>query len=197
MINLLPGIAKQELFIERLRKKLIWVFLFALVALLVLVVILFGLRAYVTERTTSFGALVLESSAKLESSQLQEVKKTISQTNQELRKIQEVVYEQVAVSPLLDKLALLLPDTVYLTGISLKKQSQDIEEPATGEMKKEFSADVYVTGISATREALFTFKQILDKEMSFKDVYFLPASWVKPNDADFSLELTFFPSNGY
>ena len=61
----------------------------------VLLVILFCLRAYVIERTTSFGALVLENSAKLESSQLQEAKETISQTNYELKKIQSVVDEQV------------------------------------------------------------------------------------------------------
>ena len=193
MINLLPQIAKYELFIEHLRKKLAIVFLFALVAFLILLAILFGLRAYVIERTTSFGALVLENSARLESSQLQQVKATIGQTNQELSRIQRIVDEQVAISPLLTQLSLLLPESIYLTGLSSKKQSQEVEDPATGQMRKEFSLDVYITGISATRETLFAFKQILDKEILFRDVYFLPVSWIKPVDADFSLELTFVP----
>ncbi len=193
MINLLPQIAKYELFIEYLRKKLAIVFLFALVAFLILLAILFGLRAYVIERTTSFGALVLENSARLESSQLQQVKATIGQTNQELSRIQRVVDEQVAISPLLTQLSLLLPESIYLTSVSSKKQSQEVEDPATGQMREEFSLDVYITGVSATRETLFAFKQILDKESLFRDVYFLPASWIKPVGADFSLELTFVP----
>ncbi|MCD6500867.1 hypothetical protein J7K42_02520 [bacterium] len=191
VINLLPPTEKKELEIEKIGKKLSLIFIFLFIFLLVLIFILFSLKIYILFQI-KYSQDVLENKTRaLSSSQFQNFKKIIEKTNQNLSKIKNFYDEQIFLTPLLEKLAVLTPQTIYFTNFSFQKIWHEIEKKETGKKEIEILAAINLSGHAATRDDLFFFKKALEKEGKFKDVYFSPTSWVTPTDIDFSLSFTF------
>ncbi len=77
----------------------------------------------------------------------------------------------------LEKISKLLPSGTYLTNFNLNLPPK----------KEEFWAQISLSGFSESREVLLSFKENLEKEAEFAEVYFPPENWVKPSDINFTV----------
>ena len=181
MINLLPEKEKKELQIEETGRKLSLIFFFLFVFLLVLIFVLLSLKIYILSQV-KYSQDILETKEKsLSSFQFQNFKKIIEKTNQDFSKIRNFYDAQIFLTPILEKLSVLAPQTIYFTNLSFKKIFQETE----------LLTEIHISGYAKNRQDLFSFKKDLEAEKEFEDVYFSPSSWVKPGDIDFSLSFKF------
>ncbi|MDI6883306.1 MAG: hypothetical protein QMC93_02425 [Patescibacteria group bacterium] len=185
-INLLPEVEKRELKQEEIWQKLLLLLILLAIFFLILIFILFSLKIYISSKTNQLKFSLQEKENEFKSSQFQNFKETINQANQELSRIEQFHQEQILISSFLEKLSQLVPKTIYFKTFFFKK----IVSPKTEsgpEEEKEIGAEVHILGWAQTREDLFFFKKELEKIEEFKEVYFLPSSWTKPQDLEFSL----------
>ncbi|MBZ9572718.1 PilN domain-containing protein [Patescibacteria group bacterium] len=183
-INLLPEKGKKELRVEGIGRKVSLVFLFLFIFFLVLIFILLALKIYILSQV-KYSQDTLESKEKsLRSSQFQDFKQTIKETNQNLSKIKSFYGREIFLTPLLEKLSNLIPQTIYFTNLSLEKIFQETE----------LLTEIHISGYARTRQDLFSFKKYLEDEKEFEYVYFSPSSWVIPTDIEFSLSFKFTPN---
>jgi len=178
MINLLPPTEKQEIKEQEVWRRVFIILFFLLISLMFLALIFYALGVYVASSLDSSENLLLEK--KLKTPEFQEFQRVVSQTNQNLSKIQNFLQNQILVVPLFEKIASLTPPSVYFTNFSFQKVSQN-----------EVLTKINISGWAKTREDLFYFKENLEKEKSFKNIYFLPSSWISPVNANFSLSFSY------
>ena len=183
MINLLPEKEKREIEMEVTVRKIFICLIFVSVSLIFLIFILSSLKIYISGQRESLESILVAKEAELRTSEFQNFKKIITKTNQDLSKIQKLWQNQILIVPFFEKISSLVPSTIYFTNFSFKKN----------QMEKEILAEIHISGFAKNRESLFNFKQNLESEKDFKDIFFLPSSWVQPTDVDFSLSLKFTP----
>lgn len=172
-INLLPETEKKEIAISVIQKKVLIILVFALIAELCFVAILFAVERYSVSFVGQAESDILLKETQLEEASMQSFKQTVSEANKRMEKIMGLWEGQSFITPVLEKFNVLTPSSIYFTGLSFTKEDEH--------------SNIGITGFSATRGALFYFKQSLEQEESFKDVYFTPSSWVKPVEVNFSL----------
>lgn len=192
-INLLPQEEKEELTMAAIQRRILLFLLFVLIFFIILILILFCLKFYIALQANSLDNLILEKEKELKSTQFQNFKAQVTTINQNLAKIQNLHQEQILLQPILEKLSSLMPEAIYFTDLSLKKNFVEVENPKTSQKEKKFFAELRISGFASNRGALFSFKKNLEAESTFEEVYFLPSSWVKPTDINFSLSLKFVP----
>lgn len=191
MINLLPPIQKQELKDEQLRVKIIRMLVLFVLALVFFMVVVFVLDFYGSSKSQSLLGAIIQKEQVIKDPKFQESKQIIYNVNQNLYKIFQTRQEQVFGSLVLEKLSSLAPNAVYLTSFSFQNSFRDIQSPETKETQRQFFGNIRVLGVSQTRETLFFFKKSLSQEPTFKDVYFVPSSWINPVNAEFSAEFKY------
>ena len=184
VINLLPEEEKRELEREKTWRRIFVVLIFLLISMLVFILILFPLKIYISSKTESLENLVSEKEEVLKELKFEDFQEVIKETNQDLSKIQKFWQQQLLITPFFERFSSLVPSSIYLTSFSFQKKIQ-----------KEIFAEIRVSGWAENRENLFYFKETLEEEESFKEVYFSPACWVKPIDIDFSLSFKFNPND--
>jgi len=140
---------------------LIHLFLF----LIILVFFLNLFNLLIKTRTDYLGEKIKEE----KTLDLQEFEKTFQKANQTLSQIKEFSRKKISVSSFLKEFSSFLPSTVYLNSLSFQG----------GELK--------IKGQALTREELYAFKKKLEENPRFQEIYFLPYSWIKPLQPDFSL----------
>ena len=181
-INLLPLIEKRVLTLEKSQKKINVILLFAFFSLLFFCFLLFSFKNYTGSQVVSAKDLILQKEAALKGTDFEEFRFKTTELNQNLSRLRNFWQKQFLITPVLEKLAFLTPNTLYFTSLSF-------------DQKELGQASILVNGLAQTRGALFYFKQNLEAEPGFVQVSFSPFSWVKPNDADFSFSLNYLPEN--
>lgn len=174
-INLLPQEQKKELKLEIVQRKVSLLLLFLLIFFIFLILTLSWEKLYIVRKVNSSEILILEKEKELKTSQLQNFKTKVANINQNLSKIQGLNQEKILLQPILEKLSSCQPQGIYFTNLSLRK------------------TELHLDGFSQSRAILFSFKKTLELKEGFEDIYFLPSSWVKPFDVNFSLSLKFVP----
>lgn len=184
MLNLLPQAAKEQLKFLKTRK-IIFIFGFLLVIFLGLFYsLLQGLNHYLVLKGEEQKTLVEERQRELDRTDLEQLKSQTTAINQQLSDIQQFQKREVRFSPILTKFSRLGPEDLYFKKLALKR-----EEPA--EKSEEALGTLTFSGFASTRQNLFFFKKDLESQEEFSEVWFSPASWLKPTDIDFSASLQF------
>ena len=182
MINLLPEKEKQAL---KERKKmtriLIWAGLLAAEAVLLLG-LLFGVNYFLSAKTEALKEKVSLKSAQVDNLKNSNFQTFIKRANANLRQADKFFKREILLSGVLEKLAVLTPSGIRVEELSFQKEFKKNKQG-----KWVAYAMVHLSGVARTREILFDFKNKLEEESAFQDVYFLPSSWVKPQNASFSL----------
>lgn len=173
MINLIPPKEKRDQALEVIYQRLFSLLLFAFFAFCIFLFIISGLRLFISEKAQEVEGLVSLKQIELDNSNFQAFQTTVKETNQYIAQVRSFWQGQIFISHVLEKIALLKPNSIYFNTLSLNAIHP--------------SSQVAISGFSQTRGALFYFKQNLESELSFDGVYFAPTSWVKPTDIDFSL----------
>ena len=181
MINLLPQQQKKTLAMEKIQKKVLIIFVFASIALACFTFVLYCVMNYVNAQVESVKTTVANRELELQSTDFENFRQEVVRANQGLAKIRYFWGSQVPIVPLLETLSNLTPSSIYFTNLSFGK------DMATNQFK------CNVSGMAQTRGALFYFKQNLETEKTFADVYFIPSSWVKPTEVNFGLSFNLVP----
>ncbi len=193
-INLLPEQEKRELKRKENWKKIFLILVFILIFLLLLVLILFSLKIYIASKIETLQELFLKKEKEFQEKHLQNFEKEIEEINENLFKIKQFGEKQILITPVLEKVSSLIPNSIYLTNFSFRKIFQEEkrkeEEKEENENEKEkikILAEVQISGWANNREDLFYFRKAIKKEKGIQEIYFSPSSWVKPKDINFSL----------
>lgn len=172
-INLLPDVEKRELEKEEIWRKVFIVLIFLLIFSVFLTAVFYYLKIFIVARSSVLNQTLEE---ELKDPEFQNFQEFVAQANQDLSKIRNFRKEQVFIVPIFEKVSSILPSSLYLTNFSFQKIKQAEELP-----------EIRISGWAETREALFEFKEALEKDKGFKEVYFMPSSWLKPVNVNFSL----------
>lgn len=176
-INLLSDIEKKELFLETTKKKILLVLFFILLSTILFLAILMLMNKYVDEKKADLARQISEKQEELKKVQLQNFSDTILETNKGLTQIRSFWQKQVKITPAIEKLAKIVPQSIYFFQFSFNKDK--------------IGPKLDVSGEAQTRGALFYFKQNLEQEPVFSEVSFAPSSWVKPTEVAFSFSLRY------
>ena len=186
MINLLPPKEKKELFLKKVRRVVIILGGIILAALLCLILILFSIKIYSWGETESQKIILEQTKKEYDTSDIKDLQEIVKKHNENLLKLKNFYGKNVYSSEILEKISKVSSPGIYLTNLSLNKPSEFLKD-SEDKKPQDNRIEITISGFSDTRENLSLFKENLEKEEGFKDVYFYPSSWVKPIDVDFSL----------
>jgi len=184
MINLLPFQEKEILRQEEKHNLVLILGILFLIFLISLILILFSIKIFISGEVEVQRILLSAEEKRFKESQIQNLEEKINASNQTLSKLNLFYQNQLNLTETLEKISGTLLSGTYLTTFSLNPLST----PAEGKTQK-YLAQISLTGFSPTREILLEFKENLDKEGTFGEIYFPPSNWVKPIDIDFSVTL--------
>lgn len=191
MINLLPPSEKQGLRLEEVQIKISVIFAYFLCCLALLILIFFLLDYYIVLKTVEFDSAVLAKTQELESYQFQDFKEATIKVNQKLAMIQFFQQDEILISPFFEEIISLTEQGISFTGVVFTKAVRLIPKEKPEKPVREFYSKINLSGIAETREALYSFKKILEGQKRFKRVYFSPDSWTQSQNAAFSVSLEF------
>ena len=184
MINLLPPKEKEELLLQKYKRLVIVLGNVFLISTICLALMLFALKYYVLSEI-SFQNLNLElAEQKYITDGTIPFKEMIKQYNASLVKIDGFYKKSTYITDILQNvLEINRPAGMYFKDISVDRTKSTPGLPAPDGIK------VVISGFSASREGLLSFKGALEKNPKIKNVSFPPQNWVKDKDIDF--EVTF------
>ena len=190
MINLLPSSEKINLGKEKQIKIVLILAMGFLYFLICFLLILFSIKFYIK------GEIALEKNAlecsqgRYEYAKMENIENDIKKVNKDINLINNF-YENKNVSAVfLKNISEIIPDKVCLTNITYYPYVEPKKAKIKDEKEKEqkYSFQVLLSGTADTREDLFNFKQIIEKQDEFMDFYIPPSNWAKPLDVNFNLK---------
>jgi len=174
MINLLPK--EQKLEISILRQFIlisIWEFLIA--SFLISLILIFLLVKIPIQEEIKVTQISLAEKEK-ELSLNKELEKKIENFNLSLSQIYSFYQNQIIFSEVLEKIIQTIPQGIYLTNLNISLSE-----------KKGEPLNVSLSGFSPNRDLLLSFKENLEKEVSFSEIFFPIETWTKKENINFSL----------
>lgn len=197
MINLLPPKEKIILAQERNKRVLIILGILILVFCICLSLCLFFTQKYISRSAKSQETIFEQEKNQLKDFGVEEFQNKISLINKNLSQLNSFYNEKTYLSSVLEKLSSLMPPGVYLTDFSFSQKEKPVksvkkereESSKTAEDEIIIEKEISLYGFSPSRESLFKFKEEIEKEEIFKDIYFPSSNWIKSSDIDFYLTL--------
>jgi len=177
MINLLPPLEKNKALLKNKRRLIMILWILVLFSIFCFILVLLSIKFYIQGQVDSQRIVFDMAEAELEQSGAQSLQKEINSVNLKLEKLDDFYQNKVYITEVLEKISTTLPQGLHLNDLS--SSSFDIDE--------ESGFRVSLSGFASNREVLFDFKENLEKDKSFKEVYFPPINWVKPVDIDFAV----------
>ena len=171
MINLLPPKQKGELLLREQQGLILILGILFLSFLLSLSLILLSIKISLSGNL-EIQKMTLEEREK-EISFNQELEEKIKNSNQLLSDLTSFYQSQFNLTQILEKISGLLPSGTYLTNLNLNP------------LQTEKGIQVSLSGFCPNREILLSFKENLEREGSFSEIYFPPENWLKPKDINF------------
>lgn len=181
MINLLPPQYKQELIRER---NLRLTFILGTIVLLFsisLILVLLAVRTYIKSVEDSLKILIQTQSELPQAAEFREVSGKASSANKKIQDLRSFYENQVLASAVLEKIIQTLPGQVRLTSLSWQKESGQ----APLEKGAALTGQAVISGFAPTRQVLLSFRNMLESEKGFSQVYFPPQNWIKAENIDF------------
>jgi Tfp pilus assembly protein PilN len=178
MINLLPPAEKEILTQEETWKLTVILGILVLVFLVSFSLILFSIKTYLAGEVEVQEIFIDQRTKELQNPQMESLQKNLINFNQTLIQLESFYRGQFKVTEILEKISRILPSETYLTNLSISLQS---------DKKGKRQVNCNLSGFASTRETLLKFKENLEKEEIFEEIYFPPANWVKPSDINFTV----------
>ena len=175
MINLLPPQEKEFLKTEIKKRKIFIVWFLFFFFFLCFSLTLLSIDFYIKGEIEYQNTVMMEIENKEQGVLIKEIIKNTDFFNKIIEKLDSFYLKKTYFSEILEKTAKFLPKDSYLNNISF----------AVKQDKKSTNIEVAVSGFIASRESLFEFKKLLEKENGMQDIYFPPSNWTKPNNIEF------------
>jgi len=178
MINLLPPQEKINLSWEIKKRTAIILWCLAVLFVVFIVLILLASRFYLDGLVECQEVSLRQVESRVKQSEFQDLQAEFGVFDEALLKLDVFYKNKSDFSEILEKVSAILPQDVYLTGISIN--------PLTGPDSSGF-LKVAISGFIPSRDELFEFKKKVESQPGIKNVFFPPANWIKPVDIDFSI----------
>ncbi len=190
MINLLPEKNKDALLMER-NKRVVLVFCFLILFFLILLVLIFsGIKFYLDKQISVNQISLIESKERFSQSEVQEVQDEIELANSSFSKLNIFYNRKIYFSEILEKISNILPEGFFLDNLSIKldvKENKISNDDGTENIEVERKVTATVSGFAPLREDLRAFKDKLETENSFKNIFFPSSNWVNKENINFYL----------
>lgn len=172
MINLLPPIEKEKLFLEKKKRMVIILWFLVLFFVICLILILFSIKIYLQSQVKTQKTLLSQAQTESNRTEINEFREKVHLINSKLNQLDSFYQNKIYFSDILERISQTLSSDAYLNNLSLEKGTEN-------------KIKVIVSGFSPTREILFEFKKNLEKEPGITGVSFPSANWVKATNIDF------------
>ena len=126
----------------------------------------------------------------LNKSEIINLQEEIGETNLELKKINSFYDREIYISETLEKISQILPEEVYLTNFSAKYYFKEVVvqlKEKKDNKEEKFGVEFSLSGLALNREILILFKQRIEKEEDFTEVYFPLENLLEQKDIDFTI----------
>jgi len=170
MINILPPKEKERIRAKEKKKIALILELLGFVFLLCLVLALFSIEIYVSGRTEAARIILEQERGEFEASEIKDFSEKIRLANESFSNLESFYENQIKLTKVLEEISETLPEGIYLSSLSYQKNNSQVS----------------LLGFAETREALFEFKENLEKEEDFVGIFFPPSSWIKSTNIDFN-----------
>lgn len=150
------------------------------VFLICLGLMLLGLRTYLWGKIKNQEFLV--ASLKERSFTRAHDLKEIETVNARLTQVWALYDRRLSQAPIMRALASHMKEGMYLNSLTIVPSGELVQEGG----KPVKRAKISVTGFAPLREDLFLFRQDMQKDPVFQNVYFPPSNWVKPSGIHFA-----------
>ncbi len=182
MINLLPLEEKKIIFSKKRKRivKILWFLFFFF--LICLTINLFLVNYYLEKEIDFYREKFSVLDKEKENLEIKEIQDRIIEINSLLTTLNNFYEGKVYFSNIFRKIDEKLPSNIYLTNISISKRIEDGKE----------KIKVSISGFSPRREDLLRFKEDIEEDNYFKEVYFPSSTWVSSLDINFSLNFDIY-----
>jgi len=183
MINLLSEQEKKEIVFEKNRKVFFTLIIILFISSVFLFFLLFSFRFYFSSQIKAQEKIINMKQEEINlSSQFQDFKKEIQETNDKLRKIDSFYENQFLIIPILKNISKLVPSSIYFTQLSTNW-------PDLSEENSNYLIGLSIQGYAQTREDLFLFQKALKESGYFSEVDISLQSWLEPKDVVFYINI--------
>ena len=190
MINLLPEKNKEELLMER-NKRIIHILCSLILFFIVSLFLIFlGIKFYLSNQVKLNQKILEESKEKFSQSEVQNIQDKIELANSSFSKLRAFYNGKVYFSEILEKISTILPEGFSLDNLSIKldvKENKIPQVDGTEKIEVERKVITNLSGFAPLREDLRAFKDKLEAEKSFKNIFFPSSNWVNKENINFYL----------
>jgi len=172
MINLLPSQQKEEFKKEEQFKVILILGIVILVSFVYFSLILYSIDIFLSGEAESQKIFYSQREKELKNTQLETFQVNLTDFNQKVSQLDSFYQNQIVFTEILEKISGAIPPEISFLSLSLS-----LEEKTVG---------CSFSGFSPDREILIQFRDTLEKEESFTEIYFPPTCWVKPKDINFT-----------
>jgi Tfp pilus assembly protein PilN len=190
MINLLPLEKKQKLLSKKRTILIVIFFVLIFFFLSCLALMLFSITIYSQIDIESKKILFSAKEKELNKSEIINLQEEIGETNLGLKKINSFYDREIYISETLEKISQILPEEVYLTNFSAKYYFKEVVvqlKEKKDNKEEKFGVEFSLSGLALNREILILFKQRIEKEEDFTEVYFPLENLLEQKDIDFTI----------
>ena len=173
MINLLPSQEKEELRKEEQFKVILILGIIIIASLVYFSLILCSINIFLSGELKSQEIIYTQREKELKNPQIQAFQTNLADFNKKISQLDSFYQDQFAFTEILEKISGMIPPEISFLSLSLSL--------------KEKTAECSFSGFSPSRDILVQFKDILEKEESFTEIYFPPTCWIKPEDINFTI----------
>jgi len=171
MINLLPPEQKEEILKEEQFKITLNLGIVVLAILISLFLLLFSIKIFLASQLESQKIILAEK--ELEISQFRDLEEKIKEYNLNFSKLNSFYQNQVLPSQILEKISQILPEKTYLNSFNF------------------ISNKISLSGFCPDTKTLLLFKDNLEKEKEFGQIYFPISNWMQPTNINFIVNFNY------
>ena len=183
MINLLSEKGKKEIIFEKNRKVILILLTICFISLVFLFLLLFSFKIYFSSQVKAQGKIIFNKQEEINlSSQFQDFKQAIQETNNKLRNIKFFYEQQILIAPILKNVSEFVPSSIYFTKLSTNWLDSFEKDP-------DYLIKLSIQGYAETREDLFLFQKALKESEYFTEVDVSLQSWLKPENVIFYIDI--------
>ena len=113
--------------------------------------------------------ILIQKEKQFKASEIENLEKEVASLNKVLLELNSVYKDKLYFTSVLKTISEQIPEGLYLTNLSYKRDTASID----------------ISGFSPDRNTLTKFKENLEREPNFAEVFFPPSNWVEPLNINF------------
>lgn len=167
-LNILPPEEKEIIATQQALRKILVMGSLSLVFILIFLLLLSSIWLLLTVQLKSTEAIFKEAEASAQGKAFQELRKEINKINQQLQNVDQLQNKTRNYSFVLERLTELVPPGIRFKNIFINEN------------------DIFLKGHATTREALISFKDVLEKSPYFEEIKSPLSNFLKQREIEFS-----------